>query len=497
MNQALHSRYNPRLEAEKYINALNLRDAEYFILIEPGLGYMIPLLREKYPAARIIALHVEDQSRTAEAGEILPDTGGAAGWSPESGIDLEDFLADTVGDRSASAIRIVEWRPALVHYGEPYLKLLSAVADFIKRSDANFRTVKGFGRRWFRNFLKNLKLLGNFPLYERFNGPIVITGAGPGLEESIPLIAEMKSRMSVFILAASSSAMALLSQGIIPDLVLGTDGGPWALLHLYECLRGSAGKAAETGAARHPAIAAALSAAIPSQCAEAPLLGLSDNSFWQRLILQGLNIPHIPLPQRGTVSASAIDLALALGSGNIFIAGMDLAVRDIRTHVRPYSFDRLLREKASRLNPVYSQAYVRSAGISGGKSHEIYAAWFSSRIKTYPGRIYTLGNNNQVFQGLPGRTGTGAAAAGITSGPGLGTGPCARISPVNLPENPAGLGAAILKEALSDPRTKKPVMEELSALLFPGGTPGAAELADEISVLAAPYCRAINGVING
>jgi hypothetical protein len=305
----------------------------------------------------------------------------------------------------------------------------------------------------------------------------------------------MKGRGDIFILAASSSAMALLSRGIVPDLVLSTDGGPWALLHLYECLRGSAGKAAENGGTAAP-IAAALSAALPSQCAQAPILGLSDNSFWQRLILQRLNIPHLPLPQRGTVSASAIDLALALGSGNIFIAGMDLAVRDIRTHVRPYSFDRLPAEKASRLNPVYSQAYVRSAGITGGKSHEIYAAWFRSRIKTYPDRIYTLGNNNQVFQSLKKwenltTKNTPNLRAADTKGKKI------RISPVNLPENPAGLAAAILKEALSDPRTKKPVMEELSALLFPGRTPEVAELADEIGILADPYCRAINGVTGG
>lgn len=289
-------------------------------------------------------------------GETLPDTGGAASWSPESGIDLEEFLAQAIGDQSASVIRIIEWRPSLVCYGEPYLKLLSAAADFIKRSDANFRTVKGFGRRWFRNFLKNLRLLHRFPVYEKLKIPMVITGSGPGLEESIPLITEMKQRGDLFVLAASSSVKALLCRGIIPDLVLSTDGGPWALLHLYECFRGGI----------NTTFAAALSAALPSQCADVPLLAISDGSFWQSLILQRLNIPHIPLPQRGTVTASAIDLALHLGSGKVFISGMDLAVRDIRTHVRPYSFDRLLTEGASRLNPLYSQSFVRSAGIAGG-----------------------------------------------------------------------------------------------------------------------------------
>ncbi|GHV61039.1 hypothetical protein AGMMS49587_04130 [Spirochaetia bacterium] len=484
----MHSRYNPRQEAEKYINTLNLRGAEYLVLIEPGLGYMIPPLREKYPAARIIALHVEDQSGAARDGETLPDTGGAASWSSGSGIDPEEFLARLIPDCSASAIRIIEWRPSLVRYGESYLRLLSAAANFIKRSDANFRTVKGFGKRWFRNFLKNLKLLRNFPVYEGLPGPMVITGSGPGLEESIPLIAEMKRQGNLFILGASSSVKALLCRGILPDLVLSTDGGPWALLHLYECFRGGI----NTAAARIPAIAAALSAALPSQCGNVPLLGLSDGSFWQSLILRRLNIPHIPLVQRGTVTASAIDLALAMGSGKVLIAGMDLAVRDIRTHVRPYSFDRLPAEKASRLNPVYAQAYVRSAGIADGGSHQIYASWFSSRLKAYPDRLYTLGSNNQVFQGLKEWKNLTTKDTKDTKGKNADPSSIAyqaRITNIRLPEDPAGFAVTILGEALSDPRTKGPMMEELSALLFPGRQGvEAGELAGEIGALAGPYC---------
>ncbi|GHV14370.1 hypothetical protein FACS189491_10600 [Spirochaetia bacterium] len=504
----MHSRYNPRLEAEKYINALNLQGAEYLILIEPGLGYMIPLLREKYPRARIIALHVEDQGRAA-ADEILPDTSGAASWSPESGIGVQEFLAEIIGDKAASAVRIIEWRPALIRYGEPYLKLLSAAAGFIKQSEANFRTVKGFGRRWFRNFLKNLRLLHYFPIYEKLEVPMVITGSGPGLEESIPLIAEMKQREHLFVLAASSGVQTLLCRGIVPDLILSTDGGSWALLHLYECLRGTAGIAAKTAgitAGSPPVIAAALSAALPSQCANVPLLAISDSSFWQNLILRRLNIPHIPLVQRGTVTASAIDLALALSSGKVLIAGMDLAVRDIRTHVRPYSFDRLQAERASRLNPVYSQTYVRAAGITGGGSHQIYASWFGSQLKAYPGRLYTLGSNNQVFQGLKEWKNLTAEIAEGTEGgrreepllpnssaipvPSVVDPPSSpRIEEVGLPEDPAAFAVTILKEVLSDPRTKIPVTAELSGLLFPGREEvGAAELTDEINVLAGPYC---------
>jgi hypothetical protein len=252
---ALHSRYNPQGEAEKYIAALNLREGiECFILIEPGLGYLIPALENRFPRAKILALHAEAQ----ETGEQKSPADRTLHWSPGSGPGLEQFLEQAIPDMEAARIRIIEWRPSLDYYGEAYLTLLSAAAAFIKQADANSRTVKNFGRRWFRNVLKNLRLLGNFPHWERLNLPVIITGAGPGLEETLPLIAQMRREGTVFILAASSSVQALLSRGIVPDLALGTDGGGWALLHLYECFRNR-----RTGTPGLPVIAAGLCAALP------------------------------------------------------------------------------------------------------------------------------------------------------------------------------------------------------------------------------------------
>ncbi|MDR0998742.1 MAG: DUF115 domain-containing protein, partial [Treponema sp.] len=339
----LHSRYNPQAEAERYIDALALpQGIRYFILVEPGLGYTIPVLARRFPGARILALHAEDPRLS---GPAYQGTGSSV-WSPESGVGLEEFLEREIPDTPASALRILEWRPSLNYYGERYLKILSAAAEFVKRSDANSRTVRNFGKRWFRNFLRNLRLLGNFPAFERLSLPALITGAGPSREEAIPQIRRLREE-GCFIIAPSSSVMALAAGGLVPDLILSTDGGGWALLHLYECLRGAA-----------PVIAASLGAALPSQCGGLPLLPLSDGSLWQRLVLETLGTPRLALPQRGTVTASALDLAFALGAKEACLAGMDLGIRDIRSHARPYSFDRLLAGQACRFRPEYSQAFT-------------------------------------------------------------------------------------------------------------------------------------------
>jgi hypothetical protein len=215
-------------------------------------------------------------------------------------------------------------------------------------------------------------------------------------------------------------------------------------------------------------------------------MALDDGSLWQRMILRGLGIPSLTIPQRGTVSAAALDLALALSSGNIFIAGVDLSLRDIRTHVRPYGFDPLFWEKASRFTPFYSQMFSRAGGIRRGGSHRIYASWFTGQAASWPDRIFSLGNNHEVFQTLKSwnpKRGEELKKGETVSGKGC----FGEAAPA-----PGGIQAAwgvkILIRALSAPALAETLEGELSPLLFPGRkTVPPQELAEAVLAVARPY----------
>jgi hypothetical protein len=417
---------------------------------------MIPILDRRFPGARIIALHI-----APPGGNDLPveQNSRAVHWDPGLRLGLEDFLereleeAGKEGFFGAESIRIIEWRPALDRYGRSYAGILAAAAAVIRRFDAGRRTLRAFGRRWFRNFFRNLPLLHSFPVYRELRVPVLITGAGPSLEESLPLIKEIREGGNCFIVAASSSFMALFNRGVVPDLVLSTDGGVWALFHLYELFRAGPGGSPI-------AMAAALSAGLPSQCGDLPILGISDGSLWQGLILRALGVPHLVLPQRGTVTATALDLAFALGPERVYIAGMDLDTRDIRTHCRPYSFDRLLREGASRFNTEYSRLFSRCFAMREGGSHRVYAEWFAARLASYPGRLYTLGKNNPLFADLP-----RAAAGTPEGGPSHREEYLIRLAPLRIA---AAMALDILKTGLEDPKTGPSLCGELGPLLLPG-----------------------------
>jgi hypothetical protein len=360
-----------------------------------------------------------------------------------------EFLEKEIPKTDAGLIKIIEWRPSLNYYKDSYVKLLSNVVEFIKRVNAEKRTTAAFAKRWVRNFFKNLKLINNTLLYKTTNIPVIITGSGPSLEAALPIIQEMKD--NCLILAASSSVLALAQNGITADIVMSTDGGGWALQHIYPYFRNTE---------RQSLFAVNLCAALPSQCSGMPFLLLNDGSYWQNIILRELGLPSVIIGQRGTVTASAIELALLLSSGNIYLAGMDLGIKDIKTHVKPYGFDHLLFSRANRFTPFYSENFLRSTLIQGGGSIDIYAAWFKNQLHIWQKRLFSLGQH-EIFKSsmLPEKT-------SIKNKKNINE----FLKPFHITEDPALFckrGVSALFTALKDNNYSADLKAELTLLLFP------------------------------
>jgi len=392
-------------------------------------------LQERFKTSKIIALHVNAGLPQSEIPEL---------HSTEK-AEVQKFLETEIPETDASRICIIEWRPSLNYYKENYVKLLSAAVEFIKRADAGNRTTAVFGKKWVRNFFKNLNLLNSTLLYKQADIPVIVTGSGPSLEKAVPVIKEMQN--NCLVISASSSAMAIASGGVTPDIVIATDGGNWALHHIYANYRNAA----------KAALAVNLTAALPSQCSGTPQLIINDGSFWQSIVLHELGLPSVIIPQTGTVTASAIELALILSRGNVYLAGMDFSVRDIRTHARPYSFDNLLSGRASRFTPFYSQSFTRSTLLREGGSMDIYAAWFKTRLETWPKRIFSLTDSEIFKNGIP----SGEAAVKKSD----------NFNAVRV-EGDAALfcerGVGALLAAIKKPNYAEKIKNELTPLLFPG-----------------------------
>jgi len=367
---------------------------------------------------------------------------------------VQDFLEREVPETDAANIKIIEWRPSMNYYKQAYVSLFSFVVDFIKRTDAGKRTTAAFGRKWVGNFFRNLGNVRKTILYKTMDMPVIITGSGPCLEKAMPAV--QKKQEECLIIAASSSVMALSHYGVRADIVMSTDGGNWALRHIYPFFRKQDN--VENNVENDASFAVNLCAALPSQCAGRPMLIMNDGSFWQNVILHELSIPSVIIAQKGTVSACAVELALALTSGKIYLAGLDLAVKDMRSHVRPYAFDHLLYDRASRFTPVYSQSFIRSNQIQEGGSLDIYAAWFKKQLASWPKRIFSLGGGNEVFENALCEEKANKKNAGEY------------FKAQSVKDEPANFrkrGAAALIAALKNGEYSENLKKELAPLLFP------------------------------
>ena len=436
----LHSSFDPVKEAERYIDSLPVKDnVKYFILIEPGLSYTVPALRKIFPGTKVISLHCSSFFK----GRGSPD----AEWIPGD-KSIQSFLEDQIPDEGIRRVKIIEWRPSQEAYGPQYVSLLQEVTDFLKRGSANSITVRAFGPRWIRNSLKNLASLDRVLTFTPGNCPVLVCGAGPGLQDTLPVIKRMRHRGGLFLIAVSSAVMALHAQDIIPDIVIGTDGGNWAKLHFYECSRGNMNSVY---------IGAALNAALPSQCFSKPILVVSDGSTWQSELLEKSGVPHLRFPQRGTVTASAIDLAFAMTENKVYVSGIDLAQYDLRNHVKPYAFDMLTGENTNRFKPYYSQIFKRIKESGNPGALGIYAAWFKQYLARYPGRIFALGKNHGVFPAMDGRELQAAFPEG----------PLPEFRIVGMNNNPSSPLETLLG-ILENEDTGTAVKHELGELIRPG-----------------------------
>jgi len=421
---------------------LNLTETtECFILIEPGLGYLIPVLRERFKESKILVLHAENFKEDAHFQNVYTLTSADA-------EEIYNFLETHVQNINACRIKVIEWRPSLNYFKDAYVKIFSSAASFLKRADAEKRTTAAFGKRWIKNFFKNIGGINNTLLYRQAEIPVIVTGSGPSLEQALPVI--QNAQNNCLIIAASSSVLALSQAGITADIVTATDGGSWALKHIYPFYRDQ--KYADTSA-----FAVNLCAALPSQCADSVQLILNDGSFWQNIVLHELSLPSVIIPQRGTVTATAVELALILSSGNIYLAGLDFSVNGIRSHARPYSFDNLFYSRASRFAPFYSESYARSRLIHEGGSMGIYAAWFKEQLNKWSKRIFSIGGNKIFEHGEP------SARGGLKKTENFFK--TVKVENSNLF---CKKGMQALLNALKKPEYAQNIRKELNSLLFSG-----------------------------
>ncbi len=366
----LSSTYDPEREAERFVRTALAGAAAVptIILFGAAMGHLEAAIAAQAPAARQVRIAL-----SPEVAALAPARPEAPLWHPGSRESLTAFLSTWIDESDVPGLRVVEWAPCLAAWPEQARAAQAAIRLFVERLRASYATTAAFGALWLRNALANfvgVQALGALaPADPR--EVVLIAASGPSLEDALPAVRDCRSRMRLW--ALPSAVRALAHAGLCPDLIVVTDPGLYALQHLPAGLG--------------VPIAMPLAASRGSRhFTDTTLLFAQPYAFEAELA--GLLAPW-PLPvvaPQGSVAASALGLAAAVGHRSIVFAGLDLCYRDVVSHARPNLFEIYHAIRASRLAPCDGALYAAAAEQAVGARAEArttaglraYAQWFAT-----------------------------------------------------------------------------------------------------------------------
>lgn len=397
----LHSRYDPEAEAARYAAGVEGPAPSTLILLGGELGHVSRALLRRFPGSRLLEIFYDSEVFSA-AGPVLPHSVRA--WHPGSAETLPEFLHRQVGELDAEGLKILEWPPTARACPEGSLEANRQVAQLLKELRGSLATTAALGRRWLANTFRNFVALEDVRPLPHWPGrrPVVIAASGPSLAEALPLIARHRSRLLLW--ALPSAAPALHAAGLTPDLVVLTDPGYFAVYHLHGALP------------EGTPLAMPVSAGPGAWRIGARVSYFNQDTVFEREVLAAARVAGPTVLPSGTVSASALQLALGSTAGPVVFAGLDLAFRDVHSHARPNAVERLLVTGSSRLAPLHHRLFAHAAeqaprilGAAGPGSRgparsnlalDTYAGWFAQR-RAAPGRaLYRLAPSVVPLPGL-------------------------------------------------------------------------------------------------
>ncbi|NOT01998.1 MAG: motility associated factor glycosyltransferase family protein [Phycisphaerales bacterium] len=352
----LHSRYDPRGEAERFVETIPVDDKYFFVLFGMGLGYHVEALLARMKGDSVL-LAVEPSLATMATALACVDVSAGI----QSGrlllldrlekSDLHDKLQPyntlmMIGTQFTAA-------PALVRGAEAFHdEARRVLTDYVAYSRMTLLTLVGNSQVTCRNIAHNLAHYAATPpvdaLKDRFRGyPGIVISGGPSLRKNIELLAEAKGR--AVLCSVQSLFKPLLARGMVPDFVTALDFHPMSR-HFFD--------GAPSGHDVHLIAEPKVSWHVLDHY-EGPV-SLLHNSFVDQLI-GGSLAARDGLKPGATVSHLAFYLAEYLGCDPIIFVGQDLAFTGHCFYIPGVDVHDTWRSEINRFNPMETREWERIA----------------------------------------------------------------------------------------------------------------------------------------
>jgi hypothetical protein len=406
----IHSSRDPLREGQRIAQTCEQTAGEgkrAVVILGFGLGYsaqcvaqcaaeigMPVIVVEKHKSLLIKALELRDFSEFLGKNRIIFVIGGS-GDAITSALSIADeIISDGNKNTKKNAPYIIN-NKALTGFDEQWYKQIEEkVRSWTMKDDINTATHRRFGQRWVRNFLRNMSAIRDCPGILRLSNlasvsifrkpfPVFLAAAGPSLDKIKLLLNDIQKRC--VIVAVDTNLRFFVDNGIQPDFVLVADPQFWNSRHLDHCVCEK--NKLQTALIAEPAV-------------YPPVLNLPfKNKFLCSSMLPVGKFIEKQVDEKGrlgaggSVASSAWDFARFLGTKEIWIAGLDLAFPDLKTHFRGARFEEISNSQSNRFNPaekwvahaLRDGSPFKARSVSGGqvttdKRLSLYAAWFENQF---------------------------------------------------------------------------------------------------------------------
>lgn len=396
---ALHSRYNPEHEAEIFVqNSSCTFLPKAVIVFEPCISYCAKFLRQKFHNAILCAVRFTEKVDFSEYDKLWDkvffleksDKSGNDASSKKNDADenknifsekLSSDIYNYLGEEILCSTFSLSWQPSAKIFIEETETAWNALKLATEKARAVMFTRGYFSSRWICNAVKNCVNMKKNYTIAKGNIPVVVAASGPSLSGAVKILKE--KRNSFFLMAVSSAVSVLIENKIIPDLCVTTDGGYWAKRHLDFISEKCMELGEKTLWAFPP------EACVPQKiCETENILPLSYARGMAKELLTLCGIKYTDAEENGTVSGTALMLALSITDGDIYFCGLDLAPSVSMQHAQPNALEKINSVADTKIKP--KETRIMASRFSSSASLEIYRSWFYNLDEKIIHRVFRV-----------------------------------------------------------------------------------------------------------
>lgn len=378
----LHSKYDPRREAEKLVAGHHLAESSNIVVLGCGFGYHVRLLAERERHRDFIVVCEQNPAILKAAFTVLDFTDvlscknvlWSVGDEPSQSVRL---INEGMGiSIVANTIAFVDHQPSLAIADPYYTAVRRAFENYAVYATVNVNTQIERTRDFVGNAFKNAEaFVRALPVSDLFGCgrgvAAFVVGAGPSLDKTVHLLHEAKGK--AIIIAVDSAVSALVAHGIEPDFIVSIDFTPHTL-HYFKGI--DTGRAALVFDSEiHPGVLAEFSGR--KYVVHLPKKSVSE---WYTTIVgnkgaiqKGLSVSHVGML-----------LAAAMEAEEIVLVGQDLAYPRAHWHAKGSHFFQTLDVTAKEELHLCDTVDVFGGPVKSAVSLMVFKSHFEAVLDEQP-----------------------------------------------------------------------------------------------------------------